>query len=52
MIGAYLVVSAVLFGLLFLIWTRSNWTNFAIKAVFFGMFVVGTVSSLKTYGVI
>lgn len=49
---AYLIISTVMFGLLFLIWTKSNWFNFLIKASFFGMFVVGTIINLKTFGVI
>ena len=51
MTSIYLIISTVMFGLLFLIWSKSDWFNFLIKVAFFGMFVTGMIINLKAHGV-
>lgn len=46
MIGIYLIMSTAIFGFLFAVWTRQTRANYAIKVVFFLMFLFGIWSMI------
>jgi hypothetical protein len=49
---AFIFIATALFMFLTVIWSKSNWANFLIKLVFFGMMVYGIVLILSVTGVI
>lgn len=61
MIGIYLIASTAIFGFPFAVWTRQTNANFAVKIVFFLMFLFGiwsiialgdVIEVLKSHGVL
>jgi hypothetical protein len=42
-VAIFILLSTILFGGLFLVWQKSDWLNFVIKAGLFGMMVYGIV---------
>lgn len=48
--NAFVYVATIVFALLALIWNKSNWLNFLIRAVFFFMTFWGIVQSLQALG--
>lgn len=48
----FLIVSTVLFSLLFLIWKSSDWVNVFIKVLFFGMMLFGIFFTFQALGYI
>lgn len=46
------VINAVLFGILMLIWSKSDWKNFFMKTIFTGMAFANGFYALQVFGYI
>jgi hypothetical protein len=41
------VINAVVFGLLTVVWSKSNWLNLALKAMFMALLVFNVLAAVK-----
>ena len=48
----YLIISTLLHGFVFVIWSKSGWLNLLIKLVFFWITIAGALFALFESGVI
>jgi hypothetical protein len=42
-----MIINAVVFGFLTLIWTKKEWYNFALKAIFFALTLANLIKFVK-----
>jgi hypothetical protein len=42
----FILASTIIFGLLFLVWTRKDWGNLLIKGIFLFMMIAGILATI------